>query len=55
MEVTSESKLTLNLYQAMAAETAIYPVLGHPIVYPALGLAGEAGEVRVLRPCRGKA
>lgn len=34
--------LTLNEYQIAAAQTAIYP---HPIVYPALGLTGEAGEV----------
>lgn len=35
----------LNEYQIRAKETAIYPTLGHPVVYPALGLAGEAGEV----------
>lgn len=46
--------LTLNEYQAMAEETAVYPTLGHPIVYPALGLAGEAGEVaeKVKKMCR---
>lgn len=32
-------------YQREARKTAQYPSLGHPIVYPALGLAGEAGEV----------
>lgn len=32
-------------YQREARKTAEYPTLGHPIVYPALGLAGEAGEV----------
>lgn len=37
-------KTTLNEYQDMAIETAIYGA-GHKIVYPALGLAGEAGEV----------
>jgi NTP pyrophosphatase (non-canonical NTP hydrolase) len=37
--------MTLNDYQKEAQKTAIYPVLGHPIVYPALGLNGEAGEV----------
>lgn len=37
--------MELNDYQRLAQETAIYPVLGHAIVYPALGLAGEAGEV----------
>jgi len=33
-----------NSYQRIAAETAIYPDQ-HKILYPALGLAGEAGEV----------
>jgi NTP pyrophosphatase (non-canonical NTP hydrolase) len=34
----------LNNYQRQAKETAIYPE-NSKIVYPALGLAGEAGEV----------
>jgi len=34
----------INYYQKKATETAIYPE-SHKIVYPALGLAGEAGEV----------
>ena len=33
-----------NSYQRSASKTAIYP-LEHKILYPALGLAGEAGEV----------
>ena len=33
-----------NSYQRSASRTAIYPV-EHRILYPALGLAGEAGEV----------
>tara|TARA_R110000803_G_scaffold52770_1_gene108555 strand:- start:51 stop:428 length:378 start_codon:yes stop_codon:yes gene_type:complete len=33
-----------NSYQRIAATTAIYPEQ-HKILYPALGLAGEAGEV----------
>tara|TARA_R110002110_G_scaffold380450_1_gene591207 strand:+ start:88 stop:465 length:378 start_codon:yes stop_codon:yes gene_type:complete len=33
-----------NAYQRMATKTAIYPD-EHRILYPALGLAGEAGEV----------
>lgn len=37
-----KKKLTLNQYQKMALETAIYP---QPIIYPTLGLTGEAGEV----------
>lgn len=36
--------LTLNDYQRCALETAVYPV-EYSIVYPALGMAGEAGEV----------
>ena len=35
---------SLNYYQRQAAKTAIYPD-SHKIIYPALGLAGEAGEV----------
>lgn len=34
--------MELNEYQAHALETAIYPT---PIIYPALGLCGESGEV----------
>lgn len=37
-----EQELTLNEYQRLAMETAIYP---QPIIYPTLGLTGEAGEV----------
>lgn len=36
--------LTLNEYQCRALETAVYPE-EYNIVYPALGMAGEAGEV----------
>jgi len=32
-------------YQHESRKTALYPAIGHPVVYPALGLAGEAGEV----------
>ena len=31
-------------YQARSRETAVYPDAGSNIVYPALGLCGEAGE-----------
>ena len=37
-------EMTLSSYQKVAASTAIYPTQ-HAITYPALGLAGEAGEV----------
>lgn len=36
--------LTLNEYQQIALETAVYPE-EYNIIYPALGMAGEAGEV----------
>lgn len=39
-----ECGISLNQYQRMALETAIYPD-DYKVVYPALGLAGEAGEV----------
>jgi len=38
----NRKEMTLNDYQKMALETAIYP---QPIIYPTLGLTGEAGEV----------
>ena len=37
-------KMDFNKYQQTAVETAIYPDT-HRILYPALGMAGEAGEV----------
>lgn len=40
----SSRPMSLNDYQALASKTAIYS-LQHQILYPALGLAGEAGEV----------
>ena len=36
--------MDFNSYQRVAKTTAIYPAT-HKILYPALGLAGEAGEV----------
>lgn len=37
--------MTFDEYQKESAKTAVYPKLMHGSVYPALGLAGEAGEV----------
>ncbi len=34
--------MELNDYQEKTKETAVYT---HPVIYPGLGLAGEAGEV----------
>ena len=34
----------INHYQREAVKTAVYPH-SHSIIYPALGLAGEAGEI----------
>jgi len=43
-EVYKNKQLGLNDYQKAASKTAIYKA-EHSILYPALGLAGEAGEV----------
>jgi NTP pyrophosphatase (non-canonical NTP hydrolase) len=32
-------------YQSEALKTAMCPVIGHPIIYPLLGIVGEMGEV----------
>jgi len=32
-------------YQTKSRKTAKYPAIGHPVVYPTLGLTNEAGEV----------
>jgi len=32
-------------YQQKAKHTAKYPIIGHAVIYPTLGLANEAGEV----------
>ncbi|MFC1465504.1 MAG: nucleoside triphosphate pyrophosphohydrolase family protein [Candidatus Brachytrichaceae bacterium NZ_4S206] len=32
-------------YQRLSRRTAHYPPIGHPVIYPALGLTNEAGEV----------
>lgn len=43
-EVYKTKQMGLNDYQKAASRTAIYKA-EHSILYPALGLAGEAGEV----------
>ncbi len=55
----SKVGLTFREYQELARTTAIYPNVGKNFVYPALGLAGEAGEVvekvkKILRDEKGK-
>lgn len=37
--------MTFDEYQEKSRDTARYPAIGHPIVYPTLGLTNEAGEV----------
>jgi NTP pyrophosphatase (non-canonical NTP hydrolase) len=32
-------------YQTKSRKTAKYPVIGHAVIYPTLGLVNEAGEV----------
>ena len=37
--------MNFNDYQTKARATAKYPVIGHGVIYPTLGLVNEAGEV----------
>ena len=37
--------MNLNDYQTKSRKTAKYPAIGHPVIYPTLGLVNEAGEV----------
>lgn len=37
--------MEFNEYQKKSRQTAVYPVISQGFVYPALGLAGESGEV----------
>lgn len=51
--------MNFNEYQKKAKRTALYPKIGKSFVYPALGLAGEAGEVaekvkKIFRDKKGK-
>ena len=37
--------MDFNEYQKKSRKTAKYPAIGHPLIYPLLGLVNEAGEV----------
>jgi NTP pyrophosphatase (non-canonical NTP hydrolase) len=37
--------MDFNEYQNKSRKTAKYPAIGHPVIYPTLGLVNEAGEV----------
>jgi NTP pyrophosphatase (non-canonical NTP hydrolase) len=37
--------MDFNEYQQRSRATAQYPAIGHPVIYPTLGLVNEAGEV----------
>jgi NTP pyrophosphatase (non-canonical NTP hydrolase) len=37
--------MNFNHYQTESRKTAGYPPIGHPVIYPVLGLTNEAGEV----------
>ncbi len=37
--------MNFNEYQQKSRKTAAYPAIGHPVIYPTLGLVNEAGEV----------
>ena len=40
-----DTTMNFNDYQQKSRVTAQYPAIGHPVIYPALGLVNEAGEV----------
>jgi NTP pyrophosphatase (non-canonical NTP hydrolase) len=37
--------MDFDTYQRESRKTALYPPIGHGVIYPTLGLANEAGEV----------
>jgi NTP pyrophosphatase (non-canonical NTP hydrolase) len=37
--------MNFTTYQTRSRKTAGYPAIGHPVIYPTLGLVNEAGEV----------
>lgn len=56
--MSKKAKLSFDDYQLKSRKTAIYPDIGNNIVYPTLGLTGEAGEVaekvkKILRDKKG--
>ena len=40
-----KSEYSFTKYQTDSRKTAGYPPIGHPVIYPVLGLAGESGEI----------
>tara|TARA_B100001013_G_scaffold316624_1_gene224089 strand:- start:170 stop:517 length:348 start_codon:yes stop_codon:yes gene_type:complete len=43
--MTTRKKIDFIEYQKLSRRTAVYPNIGNNLYYPALGLAGETGEV----------
>jgi NTP pyrophosphatase (non-canonical NTP hydrolase) len=39
------AEMDFKAYQEKSRKTAAYPAIGHPVIYPTLGLVNEAGEV----------
>lgn len=39
------NKYSFSEYQKDSRKTAGYPAIGHKVIYPVLGLAGESGEI----------
>jgi NTP pyrophosphatase (non-canonical NTP hydrolase) len=37
--------MDFTVYKTKSRKTAKYPPIGHPVIYPTLGLTNEAGEV----------
>jgi hypothetical protein len=36
-------------YQQRSRKTAGYPAIGHPVIYPTLGLVNEAGKRAIIQ------
>jgi NTP pyrophosphatase (non-canonical NTP hydrolase) len=45
MDKNPEETMNFTDYQTKSRKTANYPSIGHPVIYPTLGLTNEAGEV----------